>query len=140
MTTYSKWTIRVSLGYLLAGFTIGTLMLINKGFFFYPTVVRLLPLHMEYLMFGWFIHFIFGTAYWMFPRFTPDRSEMDHPRGFIKGAWTAFFLLNGGLLVFTASYGLASTFVWRFIGRLLELSAILTFILNLWPRTKPISR
>lgn len=140
MTGYSRWAVRVSLGYLLVGFTIGALMLVDKGFNFFPNVIRLLPLHMEYLMFGWFIHLIFGVAYWMFPRFTPSKTDMDHPRGFVRAAWGALIVLNIGLLIFTASYFTTYTARLRLTGRLFELVAIICFMINLWPRVKPISK
>jgi len=139
MTDYSQWTIRVSLVYLLAGFTIGALMLADKGFPIYRNVVRLLPLHMEYLMFGWFIHLIFGTAYWMFPRFNPTKTTMDKQRGFVRAAWFSFVLLNLGLGVFTLSYFVHAVYETRLIARILELIAVLSFMFNLWPRVKPMS-
>lgn len=140
MTYYSKLAIRLSLVYLLVGFTIGALMLASKGYSFFPWVYNLLPLHMEYLMFGWFIHLIFGTAYWMFPRFTPSKTNMEKPRGFVRAAWVSLGLLNVGLFVFTLSYFLDETFTVRFIARTIELLAVVAFLINLWPRTKPMSQ
>lgn len=140
MTYYSKITIRLSLLYLLVGFTIGALMLASKAYPFLPWIFNLLPLHMEYLMFGWFIHLIFGTAYWMFPRFTPSKTDMEKPRGFVRAAWISLIMLNIGLLIFTLSYFLNNTFTVRFVGRTIELIAVIAFLVNLWPRVKPMSK
>lgn len=140
MTRYSRLAIGLSLAYLLVGFSLGALMLASKAYAFYPTIFVYLPLHIEYLMFGWFIHLIFGVAYWMFPRFTPSRSSMDKPRGFVRAAWVSLALLNAGLAIFTLGQFGAPTNTARFIGRIVELSAVGVFLVNLWPRVKPMSQ
>jgi hypothetical protein len=114
-------------------------MLTSKAFAVFYKIFNLLPIHREYLMFGWFINLIFGVAYWMFPRFTPGKSDMDKPRGFVWAAWGALIVLNIGLVVFTVAEVVEATFLLRFIARSLEITAILLFAINLWPRTKPIS-
>lgn len=136
MTRYSKWAVRISLIYLVIGFSIGAVMLSDKGFTIYPPVVKLLPVHIEFLMFGWFVHLIFGVAYWMFPRFTPKETGL-RPRGFVRAAWVALVVLNLGLIVFAFGQLAHATTWFRFVGRSLELAAIVAFFVNIWPRVKP---
>lgn len=139
MTRFSKWAVRLSLIYLVIGFSIGALMLTNKGFSIYPRVVLLLPIHIEFLMFGWFIHLIFGVAYWMFPRFTPKETGLK-PRGFVRAAWASLGLLNLGLAVFLLGQFFTATLMIRFVGRTLEFLATLAFFVNIWPRVKPVKQ
>ena len=44
---------RSALIYLALGFTFGALMLFEKGVPFYPPLLRLLPAHIEFVLFGW---------------------------------------------------------------------------------------
>lgn len=136
MTRYSKWAVRISLVYLIAGFSIGALMLSDKGFTVYPAVVKLLPIHIEFLMFGWFVHLIFGVAYWMFPRFTPKETGL-RPRGFVRAAWASLVILNLGLVLFATGQLTHSTLWYRLAGRGVELVAVVCFFVNIWPRVKP---
>lgn len=140
MPRFSRIAVGLSLFYLLVGFTIGALMLASKAYAFYPTIFVYLPLHVEYLMFGWFLNLIFGVAYWMFPRFTPSRSSMDKPRGFVRAAWVSLLLLNLGLAIYTIGQFVGPTNTVRLVGRLVELAAIASFMVNLWPRVKPMSQ
>lgn len=69
MPRISLCFVRASLGYLALGFTLGALLLWNKGVAFAPFVWRLLPLHIEASLVGWVVQLVMGVAYWMFPRF-----------------------------------------------------------------------
>lgn len=91
------------------------------------------------MMFGWFINLIFGVAYWMFPRFTPSKSKMEKPRGFVRAAWSSLVVLNAGLVIFTLSAFIPYRPSLKLTGRLLELGGTLLFMVNLWPRVKPMS-
>jgi len=53
MTRLSVWTVRTALLYLGAGFFLGALMLTQKGLPFDPALLRLLPLHIEFVLLGW---------------------------------------------------------------------------------------
>jgi cbb3-type cytochrome oxidase subunit 1 len=139
MTDYSCWAIRLSLIYLLIGFTIGAGMLISKAYGILPIFYSFLPVHKEFLLFGWFLNLIFGTAYWMFPRFTPKKSTMDYPRGFVWAAWSALIILNLGLAIFVLGGFVNATYRIRFVARLFEASGVILFLINLWPRVKPMS-
>ena len=47
MPRLSQWYVKLSFGYLLAGFTVGALLLANKGRPIHPALWGLLPAHIE---------------------------------------------------------------------------------------------
>jgi heme/copper-type cytochrome/quinol oxidase subunit 1 len=66
-----------------------------------PFLWRLLPVHIEFLLFGWIVQLVLGVASWIFPRFWRSRGNQTP-------AWISFGLLNlgvwlagGGLLLAT---------------------------------------
>jgi hypothetical protein len=129
--TVSIWFIRAALAYLLAGFTIGALLLAGKAIALPPGLWRWLPVHFELLLVGWLVQLVMGVAYWIFPRFglTPAA------RGREELAWLAFFLLNGGVCL--VSVGLLSDRqVFAVVGRAAEVLAAATMALNVWARTR----
>ena len=68
MPHLSRLFMRAALVYLGFGFTLGALLLANKGIPFAPFVWGLLPAHIEFLLLGWFLQLAFGVAYWILPR------------------------------------------------------------------------
>src|SRR5512137_291424 len=93
MTRLSVWTVRAALIYLGAGFLIGALMLTQKGVPLDPNLLRLLPLHVEIVLFGWTLQLAMGIAFWILPRFSRE------PRyGRVWLGWLAFALINLGVL------------------------------------------
>ena len=131
MPRLSVWFIRAALVYLLAGFTLGALMLTNKGVSLSPLFWRLLPTHIEVLLLGWIVQLAMGVAFWILPRFRTARGD-------VRPAWVAFVLLNGGLLLagLSATLGLPS---WVAVaGRLAEVAAVAAFAWHAWPRIKAI--
>jgi hypothetical protein len=131
MPRLSVVAIRLALLYFLAGLTFGALLLANKGIPLHPALWSLLPLHIEFLLFGWIVQLVLAVAYWIFPRLAGDL-----PRGNPRLAAVAILLLNLGVLAVAAA-SLAASGAWLFAGRLLELAALLTFALHLWSRIRP---
>lgn len=135
MPRLSVWMIRFSIYYLVQGFTLGALMLINKGLPLMPWAWGLLPLHIESVLFGWTLQFGMGMAFWILPRFARGQ-----PRG--NEAWflMSFVLLNIGIWL----VGLADLVaypVWlRLLGRLLEVIAVVEFSLQAWRRVKVLGK
>ena len=129
MPRLSVWFIRASLLYLLAGFLIGALILAQKGIPYYPPVWNLFPIHMEFLLIGWFAQLAMGVAFWIVPRFSSGS-----PRGNSSIVWVSFILMNLGLfmVVFQYSFPLAIL-----LGRIFEILAGITFTIGLWRRVKP---
>lgn len=131
MPRLSVAAIRLALAYFLAGLSFGALLLANKGLPLHPALWSLLPLHIEFLLFGWIVQLILAVGYWIFPRLAGDR-----PRGSLLLAGAAFVLLNLGVLAVSAG-SLVSERALLFLGRLFELGALLLFALHLWRRIRP---
>jgi len=131
MPLVSVWFVRAALLYLGAGFTLGALLLANKGSGFAADLWRWLPVHFELLLIGWFVQLVMGVAYWIFPRFGMTKAA----RGRESLAWLALALLNGGV-------GLACVGLLRqrpslvVAGRVAEVLAAATMAMNVWSRTR----
>ena len=91
MPRLSVWAIRFSLIYLLIGFSLGALILANKGVPFAPWAWNLLPGHIDILLFGFVIQLAIGMAYWILPRFSGGL------RGSAAAFWLCLGLLNLGI-------------------------------------------
>ncbi len=130
MPRLSCWFVRASLLYLAVGVTFGGLLLAHKGIPLHPFLWRLLPLHIEFLLFGWLVQLAMGVAFWIFPRFWRSRGN-ERP------AWVAFGLLNAGVLLAGISPLLAWPAWFILIGRLAEAGAAVAFAIHAWPRVKP---
>jgi hypothetical protein len=130
MPGLSIWTIRASLVYLLAGFTLGALLLANKGVPFSPFLWRFLPAHVEFLMIGWTVQFIFGVAYWILPRFTGGS------RGNPILPGLSIILLNLGiwLVVGQSWWGWGVELV--LAGRMAQTISVGSFAASVWPRIR----
>ena len=129
MPRLSVWMVRASLVYLGVGFTLGALMLANKGVPLHPALWALLPLHIEMLLVGWVVQLAMGVAFWILPRFRGGR-----PRAGL--VWLAFVLLNVGLLAAGSAAWLGGRSA-AAAGRALELGAVAAFAVHAWPRVKP---
>jgi len=100
-----------------------------------PLLRALWPTYLHLLVVGWLTQFIFGVAYWMFPRYSAEQ-----PRGSEWLGWAGLILLNAGLgirIVAEPWYSVAGRG-----GALLVASALLqmlagwTFVANTWPRIR----
>jgi hypothetical protein len=120
----------LALLYLAVGVTIGSLLLFHKGIPFYPFLWRLLPLHIELLMFGWLVQLVMGVGFWIFPRFQRSRGD-ERP------AWLAFGLLNLGVWLVGLGPLLGAPLFVGLAGRLAEAGAAAAFALHAWSRIKP---
>lgn len=133
MTRLSVWTVRTALLYLGFGFFIGAVMLTQKGVPFDPLVLRMLPLHVEVVLFGWTLQLAMGIAFWILPRFSRE------PRyGNLRLGWLAYVLLNIGVLSAGIGAWLNVSPGVIFAGRLAEVTAVVCFALHAWPRVRPI--
>ncbi|MGM0555338.1 MAG: hypothetical protein ACQEVA_03070 [Myxococcota bacterium] len=75
MPKLSIWAIRAACVHLVFGWTIGSLMLAEKGWSTPWSVFDWLPAHIHMLLFGWMVQLAFGVAYWMLPTFGRDRGR-----------------------------------------------------------------
>jgi cbb3-type cytochrome oxidase subunit 1 len=90
----------------------------------------LLPIHIEFLLFGWTVQLVLGVAFWIFPRFLSARGD-------VRPAWLAFGLINLGVWLAGVGLALGAPSNIIFIGRLAEAGAVAAFALHIWPRVKP---
>lgn len=128
MPLISRLMIKLSLVYLFLGVSLGALMLINKAWLISPILWFVLPIHIEFLIFGWIIQFTLSVAYWILPRFLESKG-----RGNTTLAWLMVFFLNAGILsVAFSGYGLGSSFA--LAGRIFEVLAVILFITLHWKR------
>ena len=131
MPRLSVTMVRTALLELGIGFTIGALILFNKGIPFDPQIWRLRPAHVDIVLFGWTMQLAMGIAFWILPRFTKA------PRYGREGlGWIAYLLLNTGLGIVVLNSWLSLDWL-PFVGRVLELSAVVTYALMMWKRVKP---
>ena len=129
MPRLSVWFVRASLLYLLAGFLIGALLLAQKGVPYSPQVWILFPIHMDFLLVGWFAQLAMGVAFWIVPRFSSGP-----PRGNEPIVWLSFVLINAGILIGSMQPWISPS---ALLGRILEIGAGITFAVGLWRRIKP---
>ncbi len=130
--------VRLSLGWLLAGFIIGGAMLVDRAV---PGAWRawLAPSHGHMLFVGWFLQFALGIAYWLLPRRrSPERPLGYHERLSLLGVGA----LNVGLMLRISSeplervgQGSTVTITALFVSATLQVAAAIIFICQLWPRT-----
>ena len=130
MPRLSRWFIRAALLNFGVGITLGSLLLFHKGIIFAPFLWRLLPLHVELLMFGWVVQLIMGVGFWIFPRFRRSR-------GNTAPAWLAFGLLNAGIWLAGLGLVLGQSSWVVFLGRLAQMGSGVAFAVHAWPRIKP---
>ena len=134
MPTLTRWFLRAALVYLVGALAVGALLQWPD---LAPQLARLWPTYLHLLVVGWITQVIFGVAFWMFPRFSPEQ-----PYGNIRLGWASFLLLNTGLLLRAVgeplhwlrpaapSNGIVAA------SALLQLLAGWAFVLNTWPRVK----
>ena len=130
MPFISRLMIKFSLLYLMAGITIGAALLINKAWVMSEVLWLLLPIHIEFLIFGWVIQFTLGVAYWILPRYLKSKG-----RGSKSLASKMAVLLNAGIWMMITSYLLELNLL-AISGRILELIAVALFVYLHWNRVK----
>jgi hypothetical protein len=131
MPVLSRLFIRVSLVYLMLGFTLGGLILINKGIPFAPFVWALLPAHIEFLVVGWLTQLALGVAFWILPRLASSA-----PRGNERWSWATFALVNLGIILIVA-VPYAELDWLKLLARVLQAAGAAAFVIGNWQRIYP---
>lgn len=131
MPRLSAWMVRTALVYLALGFTIGAVLLVHRGRPIHPLVPSLLPVHVEFLLFGWTVQLALGVAFWILPRF-----RTGPERGNARAAVLGYIALNVGVLS-VACAGLLGAPGAALLGRSAEVLAAAAFGYHAWPRLKP---
>lgn len=140
MDPLSSLMLRASLLWLLAGVTIGGAMLTDRAL---PGqwVLWMAPSHAHMLFVGWFLQFVIGVAYWLLPRKRTPERPLGYPE---RIAYAAAIALNLGLALRVVAepaertgWGNGLTLALLAAAALLQVGAVLTFALHLWPRVGP---
>jgi hypothetical protein len=132
MDPLSSRMVRAALLWLLAGVAIGGVMLSGHWALWFA------PTHAHMLFVGWFLQFAVGIAYWLLPR----RRSPQRPLGYNeRAAVVAVIALNLGLALRVigeplqrAGQGNSLTGGLLTASALLQVGAVLVFVLQLWPR------
>jgi cbb3-type cytochrome oxidase subunit 1 len=93
MPTLSKIFVGASCFFLLAGAFLGVLLSLSKVFPQFRFLL-LIPVHLDFMIFGWFFNFIAGVSWWILPRLK-EGTFRGNP---IFPAIT-FILVNLGLMI-----------------------------------------
>ena len=133
MPRLSILAVRASLLYLLAGFSLGAILLAHKGVPFAPWAWRFLPGHIDLLLFGFVIQLAMGIGYWILPRYPGSAA----PRGRAWPVWAAVGLITAGVLLALAAGWFNLPAGWSLAARLLEGAAAALFAAHAWGRVRP---
>lgn len=133
MPKLSVWLIRTALIHMGVGFLFGALILHHKGIPIYSWTWRLLNPHIELMVFGWTMQLVMGVAFSALPRFShqPNRYGAEYL------GWWSYYLLNGGVILAAFAYWYANSTL-MLTGRLLVFTAVIAYVVMLWPRVKPL--
>lgn len=131
MPRLSVWFIRTALSHLALGFLAGAVMLASRGVSLDGWVVRLRPMHVEFLLIGWTVQLALGVAFWILPRFRAGAG-----RGREQYVWLSYGLLNAGVLAAALGQALALPSIVPLLGRGAEVLAAAAFSVHAWPRMK----
>lgn len=135
MPQISRWFIKTSLVYFVAGLVMGVGVMANAAFKLPPLFGTLRPVYIHVLIVGWLTQLIFGVAIWMFPKYSKEQ-----PRGNENFMWSVYLFINAGLLL--RIIGEPLTALDYETGWMLAVSAILqviagwVFVVTAWQRVK----
>ncbi|MFN8499995.1 MAG: hypothetical protein U0641_19245 [Anaerolineae bacterium] len=138
MPPLGRLMVRTALVWLLVGFTLGGLVLANKGLGWWPTLWRFRASHAHILLVGWMVQFSVGVAFWILPRL-PGGS-----RGRETLVRLGYIALNAGVAC-GFLYDLLVASLDASLARFLPLAAGALYVAafgllagQLWPRVLPL--
>ncbi len=108
-------------------------MLTQEGVPLDGSLLRLLPLHIEVLLYGWTLQLAMGIAFWILPRFSREPCYDNQTYG-----WLAFALINFGVIIAGLGQWLNAPSTIIVLGRAAAMIAVMFFALHAWPRVKAI--
>lgn len=135
MPALSRWCIRAALAYLVAGMAVGAWMLIGRARDGSAPAPPWPTLHAHILLVGFLLLVVMGVAFWMFPR-VKGRRPGD------AAGWTAFALVNAGLLLRVASEPAVTEGergAWPLalgVAAVLPVLGVVAFAVAVWPRIR----
>ncbi len=137
MPRLTRYFIKTSLLYLALALVLGVLLAARLALDLPAEFAALSPVFFHVFMVGWVAQLIFGMLFWMLPKHSKER-----PRGNETLVWSAYLLINIGLVLRIIGEPLNAWQANQGLGWLLALSALLqllggwAFILNAWPRVR----
>jgi len=137
MPTFTRWAIRLGMGYLLLGM-LGWLAYSADQFADLPgNWSALRPVSIHLITVGWLTQLIFAVIYWMFPIIS-----RQNPYGASWIAWMGFAWLNLGLVAraifeIGMTQGMGNAAGWGIIGAgLLQWSGVTAWVILSWGRVR----
>lgn len=128
---YTRWMIKWSLGWLIFGGIIGIIIFLQRK---YGSNIYLIPVHSHIILVGFLIQFIFGVAFWIFPRL--PGGVFTSP----KKGWLIFILINTGTIirgVFEPLFQRSEFMFWiSFVGGMMQFFGIVIGALELSKRVR----
>jgi hypothetical protein len=138
MPRISQIIIRTALVHLALGYTLGALVLAEKGLGFLPWLWALKASHVTVLLLGALVQLACGVAVWVLPR-----RDAAGSRGDMRPVWLGYAALNGGVALAALYPPLAATIgsapvAWMPpLAAALDTLAVLAFVLHVWRRVLP---
>jgi hypothetical protein len=139
MPRLSQLMIRTALAWLAVGYTIGGLLLLNKGVPLLAWLWTLRFTHVHLLLVGWMVQVACGVAFWILPRLDAGGSRGDE-----RLAWVCYAALNIGVVLAALHDPLAAAAGESVITRSmpviaggLYITAIAAFVAHAAPRVVP---
>ena len=135
MPRLSQLMIRTALLWLAIGYSVGGLVLLNKGLPLLPWLWSLRAAHIHMLLVGWTVQLACGVAFWILPRL-----DARGTRGDERLVWGCYAALNAGVVLGALHDPLEALAAWPgwaallvVMGLLYMLAAVL-FAIHAWPR------
>jgi hypothetical protein len=123
MPRLSRLIIRTALVWLALGYTVGGLLLLNKGLPLLPWLWTLRFTHVHLLLIGWMVQFACGVAFWILPRL-----DASGARGDERLVWLCYVALNIGVVLAALHDPLAAAFGETMIMQLMLVGAGVLYI------------
>lgn len=131
--------IRTALLWMLGGYTVAGLLMLNKALGFFEPLWSLRASHIYMLLVGWLVQLSAGVMIWVMPRLASTGE-----RGDMRPVWFTYLALNAGVALAAAGPPLqrlapqaALTWMAPLAGGLI-LAAVSAFLSHIWRRVRPI--
>ncbi len=139
MPTLTRWFIKTAFVYFILALLAGVALGAQAIWTFIPACADLIAPYFHLLAEGWLTMLIIGVAFWLFPRYSPERPHRSESL-----AWASFSLLNLGLILRVVSEPVndllpAPGSIWAILltaAAALQWLGGLAFVINSWGRVK----
>ena len=137
MPAITRWYVRTSMVYLIAGLSLAVLLALAQVVELPKLLQAAGPVYFHLFLVGWVTQLIMGIVFWMFPKYSKER-----PRGREGLAVATYILLNAGLLLRMlrepgAAVSVSPLWSWVLVlSATLQWLAGMLFVANTWGRVK----